>query len=239
MSPPQALLDHLRSEGYHPRSPKHSDALGEAIVADLLVTCPSIAERAARGELVYWLNFDLHYGTAQWNVDLVLGTPPAGAVVPRGKPILRTRPSSVQIALEFKAVMTEHRKAIKNRKRDMEAHHEHVHNYDQQAIAGGVLIINASETFRSPLRGGTITTHPKIADKVQHCMNEVRAISVRGGPSGFGLDAKTAILVSMDNVNLAGTSYFTTPPAPQVGDPLHYDSFIQRICSEYRHRFGA
>jgi hypothetical protein len=239
VSPPQALLNHLRSTGYHPRSPKHSDALGEAIVADLLATCPLIAKRAARGELVYWPNFDLHYGTSQWNIDLVLGTPPPSSGAPQqGQPILKEPPSSVQIALEFKTVMTEHRKAVKNRKRDMEAHHEHVHNYDQQAIAGGVLLINASETFRSPLRGGAITTHPKIADKIQHCMNEVRAISVRGGPTGYGLDAKTAILVNLDNVNLAGTSYFTASPAPQVGDPLHYDAFIQRLCSEYQRRFG-
>jgi hypothetical protein len=239
VSPPQQLLDHLRSLGYHPRSPKHSDALGEAIVADLLSSCPLIAELAAGGELVYWPNFDLHYGTAQWNVDLVLGTPPPGAVAPQGGQILRARPASVQIALEFKAVMTEHRKAVKNRKRDMEAHHEHVHNYDQQAIAGGVLLINGSETFRSPLRGGTITTHSNIADKLRHCMNEVRAISVRGGPTGHGLDAMTAIMVSMDNVDLAATGFITAPPAPQVGDPLHYDSFIQRICAEYRHRFGS
>jgi hypothetical protein len=234
---PQSFLNHLQTEGYHPRSDKHSNALGEAIVADLLATCSLIATRAAQGDAVYWLNFDLHYGTAEWNVDLVLGTPPPGAGVPIGEPILRAKPSSVQIAIEFKAVMTEHRKAVKNRKRDMEAHHEHVHNYNPQAIAAGVIVINASQTFRSPLRGGAITTHPKIADKVQHCMNEVRAVSVRGGPSGYGLDAKTAIIVSMDNVNLASTSFITKAPAPQIGDPLHYDSFIQRLCSEYRHRF--
>lgn len=55
------------------------------------------------------------------------------------------------MAFEFKTVMTEHRKAIKNRKRDLEAHHEYVHNYNAQTIAGGVMVINASPTFRSPL----------------------------------------------------------------------------------------
>jgi len=238
---PSSFLSHLQTEGYHPRSDKHSNALGEAITADLLATCQLIAKRAAKGEIAYWLNFDLHYGTAEWNVDLVLGTPPPGAGIPLGQPILRAKPSSVQIALEFKAVMTEHRKAIKNRKRDMEAHHEHVHNYDQQAIAGGVVVINASPTFRSPLRGGAITTHVKVGDKVQHCMNEVRAVSVRGGPTGYGLDAKTAIILSMDNVETPSHTYVATyvskAPAPQVGDPLHYDSFIQRLCSEYRQRF--
>jgi hypothetical protein len=239
MAPPQSFLSHLQKSGYHPRSNKHSNALGEAIVADLLATCPSIARRAATGDLVYSLNFDLHYATAQWNVDLVLGPPPANVVTQlNGTPILCTPPSTVQIAIEFKAVMTEHRKAIKNRKRDMEAHHEHVHNYDAHTIAGGVMVINASPTFRSALRAaGQITTHNRIADKVQHCMNEVRAISVRGGPTGYGLDAMAAIVVDMDNVTLTRTSYVTKPPAPQVGDPLEYDAFIQRLCSEYRSRF--
>lgn len=238
MALPQSFLSHLQTEGYHPRSDKHSNALADAIVVDLVATCPLLAQRAANGDIVYWPNFTLHYSTATWNVDLVFGTPPPGAGVPLGEPILRARPSSVQIALEFKAVMTEHRKAVQNRKRDLEAHHDHVHNYDQQAIAGGVLIINASPTFRSPLRaGGVITTHANIADKVQHCMNEIRAVSMRGGPTGYGLDAKCAIVVSMDNVNLASTSYVTRAPAPQVGDPLHYDSFIQRLCLEYRRRY--
>jgi hypothetical protein len=240
MTPPQSFLNHLQTSGYHPRSNKHSNALGEAIVADLLATCPSIARRAAAGDIVYSLNFDLHYATAQWNVDLVIGPPPANVATQLGgAPILCAAPSTVQIAIELKTVMTEHRKAIKNRKRDMEAHHEHVHNYDARTIAGGVMVINASPTFRSALRApGQITTHSQIGSKVQHCMNEVRAISVRGGPTGYGLDAMTAIIVDMDNVNLTRTSYVTKAPAPQVGDPLNYDAFIQRLCSEYRGRFG-
>jgi hypothetical protein len=41
----------------------------------------------------------------------------------------------------------------------------------------------------------------------------------------------------MDNVNMAGTTYRTSPPAPVVGDPLHYDAFIQGLCNEYCARF--
>lgn len=241
MTPPQSFLNHLQTSGYHPRSNKHSNALGEAIVTDLLATCPLMARRASARELVYSLNFDLHYGTSQWNVDLVLGPPPSNLTTQLDDlPIICAAPSTVQIAAEFKTVMTEHRKAIKNRKRDMEAHHEHVHNYNAQTIAAGVMVINASPTFRSALRAtGQITDHGRIGDKVRHCMNEVRAISLRGGPTGFGLDAMAAIVVDMDNINLAHTSYVAKSPAPQVGDPLHYDAFIQRLCSEYRNRFGA
>jgi hypothetical protein len=67
--------------------------------------------------------------------------------------MVRATPSTVRIAVEAKAVMTEHRKAIKNRKRDLEAHHAHVHDYDASAIAAGLVAINASATFQSPLDG--------------------------------------------------------------------------------------
>jgi hypothetical protein len=68
--------------------------------------------------------------------------------------------------------MTEHKKAVKNRKRDLEAHHDHVHSYSDQAIAEGVMIFNISETFRSPTRReGDITTHNDPAEKVEHCMS--------------------------------------------------------------------
>lgn len=237
---PNSFLAHLRAEAYHPRSDKHSNSLAEAIVVDLIATCEPLARRAAEGKAVYDLNFNLVYGTATWNVDLVLGAPPPGTAPPDdGSAIRRTAPSSVQIAVEIKGVMTEHRKAVKNRKRDLESHHGHVHNYDANAIAGGVLVINIAPRFASPLRAsGDVTTHKDPVKLVTHCMGEAAAISVRGGPTGTGLDAKGVLIVDMDNIDLPSTNYHTDPPAPPVGDPMHYDAFIQRLCSEYTNRFG-
>lgn len=239
MSPnPTSLLAHLREYAYHSRSDKHSNALGEAIAADLIKHCPRIREKAEAGEVVYDLNFTISSGTSDWNVDLVLGAPGLGEKGERlpGTPILKQTPSTVEIAIEFKAVMTAHRKAVKNRKRDLESHHEHVHNYNNRAIAGGVFIINGSEKFQSPLRT-EITEHKNVRRTLEHCLNELRAVTNRRASSGTGIEAKCAILVDMDNVNLAGTQYYTAPPAPQVGDPLHYDAFIQTLCQRYTERF--
>lgn len=188
--------------------------------------------------MVYSLNFNLTYRTSTWNVDLVLGTPPAGTRPPRDGPIRTTNPSTVQIAIEIKSVMTEHRKAVKNRKRDLEAHHEHTHNYSDTAIAGAVMVTNASPTFKSPLRPAT-TSHKNPLSLVRHCVNEMRGITMRSGPTGRGLDASTALVLSMDNLNLESTVFLDSDPAPAVGDPLHYDSFIQRMCNEYRLRFSG
>jgi hypothetical protein len=235
MSPnPERFLAHLQAEGYHSRSNKHSNALAEAIVSDLVQYCPKIAEHAAAGTLVYNLNFKLTVGTAVWNVDLVLGSPGLGATAAAtdGR-ICRQTPATVQIAIELKSVMTEHRKAVKNRKRDLEAHHEHVHNYDNLAIAGGVLVINGASSFRSPLRP-ELTQHKNVDRLVEHCLIELRAVAVRGGPRGYGLDAACAVVVNMDNVNFGSASYVAKPP---VGDPLHYDAFIRSICEQYSRRF--
>jgi hypothetical protein len=237
MTNPASFLQHLRDEGYHPRSDKHSNSLAQAIVDDLIRHCPAIRDRALRGEIVYSLNWTLRAGTADWNVDLVLGPPPLEARDPKSSAAIeRASPSTVQIAIEIKAVMTEHRKAVKNRKRDLEAHHEHIHNYDNNAIAGGVLVINAAETFQSPLRP-QITVHRDSAALVTHCVSELRAVSSRGGPKGYGLDAKCAIVVSVDNVDRPSAKFMALAPAPALGDPLHYDAFIRTVCDQYTRRF--
>lgn len=237
---PNSFLAHLRGAPYHPRSPKHGDALAEAIVTDLLATCKPLAARAADGETVWETNFNLTYGSATWNTDLVIGKPPPGTPVPEGEPIRRTAPSFVQIAIEIKGVMTEHRKAVKNRKRDLESHHQHVHSYNASTIAGGVMVLNIADQFKSPLRAADdITVHKDPTALIEHCLAETRAISVAGGPTGSGLDAKCALVICDDNMDLAATRYHEGPPAPQIGDPMHYDAFIQRLCSEWSSRFAT
>ena len=239
MALPRSFLEHLRAEGYHPRSNKHSNSLAIAIAQDLAEVCAPLRMRALAGESVYDLNFDLRVRTATWNVDLVLGRA-AEAVPPEDEPIRRGRPVAIEIAIEIKSVMTEHRKAVKNRKRDLEAHHEHVHHYDQEAIAAGVLVVNQALTFRSPLRSG-VTVHAKdrkgAVALIEHCLTEMRNVSERTDTTGYGLEAKCFIVVEMDNQNVPTTAYVERAPAPLAGDPLNYDSFLQRICGFYERRF--
>ncbi len=236
---PDSFIQHLRDLGYHPRSDKHSNALARAVLQDLVKRCPRIREDAAAGRLVYDLNMDIRFGTSTWNVDFVLGSPAIPALPVAGEAITRLTPATVRVALEIKGVMTEHRKAVRNRKRDFEAHHEHVHNYSQRTIAAGLLVINSAAEFKSALRP-VMTIHGdrrKVSTLVDVCLNEMRNVTTSGGMSNYGMDAKGAIVVDMDNVNLAEARFMTVPPAPQPGDPLHYDSFVQRLCDEYSERF--
>jgi hypothetical protein len=236
---PISFLQHLQTLGYHPRSNKHSNALADEIMVDLLRYCPKIASKAAAGQIVYDLNFTIAVGNTDWNIDLVVGSAPLDMTPPMPKiAIVKTPPALVQIAIEIKSVMTEHHKAVKNRKRDFEAHHAHVHQYNQNSIAGGVLILNASPKFKSPLRPAE-TIHKNPNDLVMHCLDEFRGVSSSGGNIGVaGLDARGAVVVSCDNITPPGTCYVTTKPAPVIGDPIHYDAFIQKICDLYTTRFS-
>jgi len=106
------------------------------------------------------------------------------------------------------------------------------------------LVINQAARFRSPLRGGGITTHSRgdrraLNTLISHCISELRNVAERSRIDEEGLDAKCAIVVDMDNVALDATQFETRPPAPQVGDPLHYDAFLQRICEQYEQRFAT
>ena len=205
-----------------------------------MALCPPLRKKASAGEIVYDLNFDLHVRTATWNVDLVLGRP---ALADKGgdEAIVRAPPSTVEVAIEIKSVMTEHRKAVKNRKRDLEAHHEHVRSYNPRTISAGVFVVNQALKFASPLRPAPILHGAGKRDRVQalvtHCMSEMRNVEERSDVSRTGIDAKCVIVVDMDNVSLRDTQYQTRPPAPQIGDPLHYDAFLQKICSLYQDRF--
>lgn len=215
MSPnPRTFLDHLRQEAYHLRSNKHSNVLAQAIVKDLIAHCPAVAQKGAAGQIVFDLNHTIMAGTSEWNVDLVLGPPPLDVSLPASQGELhQTPPSTVEIAIEIKSVMTEHRKAVKNRKRDLEAHHEHVHNYNNQAVAGGVLVINVAPRFHSPLRSQT-TEHTDPHKLAGHCISELRSVSARGGTKGYGLEARCAILLALDNISTNNARYRTASPAP-------------------------
>lgn len=238
---PESFLTHLRERAYHPRSDKHSNALAETIVATLVTHCQKIKEDARRRHLVWQTNHYLQVGHTTWKTDLAIGLPPLRVAEPQellDAGMERGTPATTRIAIEIKGVMSEHRKAVQNRKRDLEAHHLNVHNYDPLCIAGGVLVINAAPTFRSPLRApGVITRHKNPQALVKHCVDQVASLTLATGANPTGLDAVAALVVNMDNVNLAATSWVNASPAPQIGSPFHWDSFVQRICNEYTRRF--
>ena len=208
------------------------------IVEDLVARCNKIASDAAAGRIVFRVNHQLLVGSDEWKTDLAIGTAPANGVppaAPRVAGMAEAVPTTVRIAVEAKSVMTKHTGARKNRKRDLEAHHQHVHNYSRSAIAAGITVVNSAVIFRSPLRHDvSIHRQPEDTKGVIDVMRDVRMSPGGGDP---GIDAMAVVVVDMDNLELSDTAYEETRPAPQPGDPPHWDTFIERICSEYDDRF--
>lgn len=237
---PQSYLLHLQTLGYSPRSGRHSGAICRAIVEDLMAHCQEIRNEASAGRLVFEIDHHVWVGHTDWKTDLAIGPPPPGGYVARENVagMDRATPAVVRIAVEAKSIMTEHIKQRKNRKRDLEAHHAHIHAHDPQAIAASITVVNAAEQFRSPTRPpGEISIHKDPMSLADRVLDEVRNVTMAGGTSPVGLDAKCALVLDMDNINHLSTRFVTAPPAPQPGNPMHWDSFIRRICDVYRTRF--
>jgi hypothetical protein len=152
---PEQFAQFLLAHPYHPRSNKHSNALLEFLLADLLEECPAFRQQAEAGRLAYELNRRVRVGADEWNVDLVVGPPAAGAVsAPQGQPMLRAQPSWFRLACEAKTIMTERRKAQRNRQRNLIALQQLMRRYDQNTIVAAVTVVNIAEHFQSPQRRG-------------------------------------------------------------------------------------
>jgi hypothetical protein len=240
VSAPDQIAEHLRTAGYHPRSNVHGKILCDLVLADLLAICPQIAEDAAAGRLVYETQRKIIVAGSEWNIDLVLGPPPiAPAKAATTTEIQKAPPATIRIAIEAKTVMTEHGKARRNRQRDLDSFHQFIHRYDPNSIAAALTVVNIAERFKSPLRPA-ISLHRNVKSLVQETMSLLRSLPQSSGRSDTpGLEANGAIVVSHDNIDAGATRLVVAPPAPQVGDPLHYDSFLRRICDSYTQRWSG
>ena len=250
------LVAHFTQRPYHPRTSAHSDFQSLIIIRDLVAQCPTLRARAAKGEIVASLRHHQQVGHADWVIDIAIGTC-AGIPQPPNfelAPIAMAPPVIIQIAIELKSIWTEHGKARKNRLRDFQSFHGYAHQYDPKTVAAGFLVVNSADRFWSPLRADDdITVHSNTkASARQVAQNAVaifRSIHLRNSSSDVpGMEAVGVVVIEHDNLAFHpnATAYAElhrqsaiapSPPNPPVGDPLHYESMIQRICSAYSQRF--
>lgn len=264
MSIADEFAAYLAAKGYDPRSSRHSDFQSAIIIRDLIARCPLIAARAASGQIVAKLRHTQMVAGDDWVIDIAIGTCAGSPVPPPTAPITMSEPVIIQIAIELKGILTEHGKARRNRLRDFNAFHGHGHTYDPRTVVAAFLVVNSADCFYSPLNLGKdvlpgrarrpeLTVHKTPKKSARQLATEsidlFRTIHLRHSPNDQqGLEALGVVVIEHDNINYhpdppkyAATQKPTqaapSPPALPAGDPLSYESMLQRICTAYTQRF--
>ncbi len=227
---------------YHSRSDAHSIALCEEIVVDLLERSESLRHQAAQGVVCYDINCRFTWPTSRKTKTLDLAIGPAADPLPPagGARIRRGRLSDVYVACEAKTVMTEHSKSRPRVYDELSSSHQIVHAGRHDAIAAGITVVNIAQTFVSPLRQRTpgvlqVSEH-KQPHAARNIIEHLRGLPIREDIHATGFDAYASIIIDCDNLH--DVRLWSDPPAPQPGDPDHYDTFIARIARFYDVRFG-
>jgi hypothetical protein len=233
------------------------------ILFDLLQHCSLLAQHVAEEKVVFGINHemrDFKVGRKK-NLDLVLctpGTPPAKKpkyvsfrarvddwgidLTASERKLLLSLPDiaqgpvgAVHVALEAKANMTEHIKALPRFYDELNSSHLTIHGSTDMAIAVGFTMVNIAPTFRSPKRE-EITVH-KQPDAAIRTVEKIKELSRRTKTGDTGFDAIGIAVVDCRNDGVTPVRLVTAPPAPVPGDIFHYDQMIRRVAQLYESRF--
>jgi len=254
---------------YHSRSDHHSKVACWGIVFDLLRTCPLLRRHVETGAVYFGINHEMRdfVHDRKKDLDLVLCTPGSGhlkgavanltdlgiayGVELSGDerdelallPVLTRAPvGSVLMALEAKACMTAHQRALPRFYDELNSSHATVHGASDQAIAAGFAMVNMSETYLSPdLNKKNRANDPEWSrhnqpKDAQITVDKVRQLPKRSKTGDVGYDALAIVVVDFVNDGRP-VELVTRPPAPQPGDIYHYDSMIDRLGHIYATRF--
>lgn len=254
---------------YHSRSDHHSKIACWGIVFDLLRSCPLLRRHIERGAVSFGINHEMRdfVHDRKKNLDLVLCTPSSGGaqrseqtLISMGNqygirldqteegelaslPLLQRAPvGSVLMALEAKACMTAHQRALPRLYDELNSSHLTVHGSSDQAIAAGFTMVNIAELYLSPdLNKKNRAADPDWSSHNQPrdaglAVEKIRQLPKRSKPGETGYDAVAIVVVDCANDGTA-VKLVEKSPAPQPGDIYHYASMIDRLAHTYATRF--
>lgn len=269
ISKPSVVDSHGHAWNYHSRSDHHSKVACWAIVFDLLQTCATFRRHVGDGKVCFGINHEIRdfKNDRKKNLDLVI-CQPAGAQGTSGRsleslathygvllsadenerlaslPELREAPvGNVLIALEAKACMTAHQKALPRLYDELNSSHLTVHGAHDLAIAAGFVAINAAPQFLSPGRnnpfdsGRLVWNHHKQPRSVEITIDKIRQLPRRSKPGAEGYDALAICVINCSNDG-SSVSLQSSAPAPKPGETYHYSSMIDRLKGLYDTRFA-
>lgn len=268
LSKPSRIDEFGRTWQYHSRSDHHSKVACWGIVFDLMRTCPLLRRHVEAGSVFFGINHEMRdfVQDRKKNLDLVLCT--AGRDERRKKPLsldsmtvdlgitlsdeemgeLAALPSlarapvgSVLMALEAKACMTAHQKALPRLYDELNSSHATVHGSNDQAIAAGFAMVNMATEYLSPDRNKGTGIELRWSRHVQPrsaqiTVDKLRQLPKRSRPGEVGYDAFAIVVVQCKNDG-SPLEVVTEPPAPLSGDIFSYASMIDRLAHTYATRF--
>jgi hypothetical protein len=251
---------------YHSRSDHHSKVACWGVVFDLLVTTPLLRRHVEAGAVCFGINHEMRdfVNDRKKNLDLVLCTPSGTATndtlasiadgygisltdeergIFNGLPMpVRAPVGSVIMALEAKACMTAHQRALPRLYDELNSSHLTVHGASEQAIAVGFTMVNLADSYLSPdLNKKNRPTDPdwsqhKQPRDAQLAIDKIKQLPRRSKVGDVGYDALSIVVIDMPNDGTP-VELIKRPPAPQPGDIYHYDTMIARLSGIYATRF--
>lgn len=255
---------------YHPRSDRHSKIACWALMFDLLEACTLLRTHVLAGKVAVGINHgmrDFARNRAK-NLDLVICTTAkadrkrgnfADLVIPYTiilsdpdrkaldslPEIPLASPATVLLALEAKACMTEFGKARPRLYDELNSSHLTIHGDTDSAIAAGFALVNAADTFVSPIRNPwslsehetvvSVHNQPKNLCSVAAKLTELPRRS-RPGEEGFDAFAITVIDCANDGRPVEVRRGASGEYYPEIYD---YTQTIGRLAHVYATRFSS
>lgn len=269
LSKPSTRDRHGNVWNYHSRSDRHSKIGCWGVVFDLLRTSKLFREHVRAGRVGFGINVEIRdfQHDRKKDLDLVICQPASGSQSSArtlasladhyqidltekeradliGLPVLReAHVGSVLMALEAKACMTAHQRALPRLYDELNSSHLTVHGAHDLAIAAGLVMINMAESFLSPdLNKQNRASHPVWSTHDQpKCVNitidKVKQLPRRSKTGISGYDALAIVVVDCRNDGSA-VALQTKEPAAQPQDAYYYASMIDRLQGIYAARFA-
>ena len=268
LSSPHVTDKHGNVWSYHSRSDHHSKVACWGILFDVLRASALLRKHVKDGRVGFGINHEMRdfQHDRKKNLDLVICLPASGSSSGRTMadlalhygieltngerkelselPVLREMPvGNVLIALEAKACMTAHQRALPRLYDELNSSHQTVHGAHDAAISAGVVMINISERFLSPdLNKKNRSSEPDWSTHVQPrsveiTMDKVGQLPRRSKTGISGYDALGIVVIECVNDGSA-VKLHTKPPAPQPQDNYNYTAMIDRMRGLHDTRFA-
>jgi len=253
---------------YHSRSDHHSKVACWGIVFDLLRSSGLFRKHVSEGRVGFGINHEMRdfQHDRKKNIDLVVCLPASGGRTGRSLldlgahydvdlnaternelvtlPALKETPvGNVLVALEAKACMTAHQRALPRLYDELNSSHQTIHGAHDSAIAAGLVMINIAKRFLSPdLNKENRISNPRWnvhsqPKSVMITIDKIKQLPRRSKTGIAGYDAIGMVVVSCFNDG-SPVSLYTAPPAPQPQDNFHYTTMIDRLRGIYDTRFA-